>query len=61
MFDFSNYFVESKYYDGSKALVVGKMKGEMGSIAIEKFGGLKPKMYLTLVSDSRKCKKKQNS
>ena len=61
MFDFSNYFVESKYYDASKALVVGKMKGEMGSIAIEKFGGLKPKMYLILVSDSRKCKKKQNS
>ena len=61
MFDFSNYFVESKYYDGSKALVVGKMEGEMGSIAIEKFGGLKPKMYLILVSDSRKCKKKQNS
>ena len=61
MFDFSNYFVESKYYDGSKALVVGKMKGEMDSIAIEKFGGLKPKMYLILVSDSRKCKKKQNS
>ena len=61
MFDFSNYFVESKYYDGSKALVVGKMKGEMGSIAIEKFGGLKPKIYLILVSDSRKCKKKQNS
>ena len=61
MFDFSNYSVESKYYDGSKALVVDKMKDEMGSIAIEKFGGLKPKMYLILVSDSRECKKKKKN
>ena len=52
MFDFSNYSAKSTYDDESNALVVGKMKNGMGSVAIEKFVGLKPKMYLILVSDS---------
>ena len=37
MFDFSNYSAESKYYDDSNTLVVGKMKDEMGGVAIEQF------------------------
>ena len=35
MFDFSNYSVKSKYYDGSNKLVIGKMKDEIGGVAIE--------------------------
>ena len=56
MFDFSNYFFKSKYCD-SKSLVVAKMKDEMGSVSIANFVGLKPKMYLILVSNSREYKK----
>ena len=52
MFDFSNYSAESKYYDESSALVVGKMKDDMGGVSIVKFIGLKLKMYLILMSDS---------
>ena len=37
MFDFSDYFVKSKYYDDSNALVVGKMNDEMGSMALKNF------------------------
>ena len=37
MFDFSDYSVKSKYYNYSNALVVGKMKYEMGSVALKKF------------------------
>ena len=43
VFDFSYYPAKSKYYDDSNALVVGKMKDEMGKVAIEEFVGLKPK------------------
>ena len=53
-FDFSNYSAESKYYDYSNTLLVGKMKDEMSGIAFKKLVGLKPKMYLILVSDSSK-------
>ena len=33
MFDFSDYSARSKYYNDSKALVVGKMKDETGDVA----------------------------
>ena len=36
MFDFSNYWTKSKFYD-SKKLVVGKMKDEAASVAIKEF------------------------
>ena len=45
MFDFSNYLTKSNYYDNSNKLVTGKMKDETGDVAIEKFVGLKQKMY----------------
>ena len=45
MFDFSNYSTKSKYYNSSNKLVVGKMKGETATAAIEEFVGLKSKMY----------------
>ena len=42
---FSHYSVESKYYDGSNKLVVGKLKDETDSVNIKDFFGFKPKMY----------------
>ena len=44
MFDFSNYSTKSKY-DNSNKLVVGKMKDELGGVAIKEFIRLKPRMY----------------
>ena len=55
MFDFGNYSAKSKYYDDSNKLVVGKMKDE--TAAIEKFAGLKPKVYSFLVDDISEHKK----
>ena len=57
MFDFSNYSTESKYYDNSNKLVVGKMKDETACVAIEELVGLKPKMYSYLVDDKSEDKK----
>ena len=54
-FYFSNYTNESKY--DSNKLVVGKIKDETGSVAIEEFGGLKPKMHSFLVDDNSEHKK----
>ena len=51
MLDFSNYSVDSKYYDDSNRLVVGKMKYKTSGVAetrcvtIKEFVGLYPKMY----------------
>ena len=57
MFDFSNYSTKSKYYDDSNKLVIGKMKGETGDVAIKELFRLKPKMYLYLVDDNSEHKK----
>ena len=37
MFDFTNYLINSKYYDDSNKLVIGKKKAETGAVAIEEF------------------------
>ena len=52
MFDFSNYSTKSKYNNDSNKLVIGEMKGETGDVAIERFVGLRPKMYSFSVDDS---------
>ena len=57
MFDLSNYSAQSKYYNDSNKLVVGKMKDEAGGVAIKEFVGLKPKMYSFSVDDSSEHKK----
>ena len=44
--------------DDSNKLVIGKMKDEPESDAIEEFVGLKPKMYLFLVDNSEHKKAK---
>ena len=58
MFDFSNYSTKSKYYDNSNKLVIGKIKGKTGGVAIEEFAGLKPKMYSFLVDNCEHKKHK---
>ena len=35
MFDFNNYSSKSKYYNNSNASVVGKIKDEIGGVAIK--------------------------
>ena len=50
MFDFNNYSVKSKYYNNSNKLVTDKTKDETAGVAIEEFFGLKPEMYLYLVT-----------
>ena len=34
MFDFSNYFSKSKFYNDSNALVIDKMKDKIGDVAL---------------------------
>ena len=61
MLDFSNYSTYSKYYNNSNTLVVCKMIDEIAGVAIEKFAGLKAKIYSPLVdynSGHKKAKKK---
>ena len=53
MFDFSNCSTKSKYYDSSNKLVVGKMKGKIVGVAIERFVRLKPKMKSYLEDDNK--------
>ena len=53
----SNYSTDSKYYDDSNKLAVGKMKDETDGAAIKGFAGLKPKMYYVLVGNSSEHKK----
>ena len=58
MFDFNNYSTKSKYYGDSNKLVIGKMKDKAGGFAIDKFVGLKPKMYSLLVGNNDYRKQK---
>ena len=51
MFNFTNYFIKSKYYDNSSKLVIGKIKDKTGGVAIEEFVGLYPKMYNEVITN----------
>ena len=53
LFDFINFSKASKFYDNQNQMVVGKMKVVNKEIPINKFLGLKSKMYL-MFSDN--CK-----
>ena len=57
MFDFSNYSTKSKYHNNSNKWVIGKIKDETASVAIEESVGLKPKMYSFLVDGHSEHKK----
>ena len=41
MFDFSNFWANSKYYDNWNKLVVGKIEDETGGVAVKKYIGWK--------------------
>ena len=43
--DFSNYSKNSKFFDDANKKVIGRMKDEYGIVFIDKFVGLKSKMY----------------
>ena len=45
LFDFSNYSKDSTFCDDTNKKVIGKMKVEYGGVIIDKFVGLKSKMY----------------
>ena len=60
MLDFSNYSTDSKYYNDSNKLVVGKTRYDTFSVSIKELVGLKAKMYSFLVDDSSEYKKAKN-
>ena len=45
LFDFSNYYKDSRFYDDTNKKVIGKMEEEYGGVIIDEFIGLKAKMY----------------
>ena len=45
LFDFSNYPKDSKFFDPTNKKVIGKMKDEFGGVIVDKFVGLRSKMY----------------
>ena len=57
MFDISHYSTNSKYYDDSNKLIIGRMNDETAGVAIEKFVRLKPKIHSFLVDGNREHKK----
>ena len=54
LFDFSNFSKDSKFYDSQNEMVVSKMKVVNKGIPINKFVGLKSKMYSMLSDDGEK-------
>ena len=53
MFDFSNYPKNSKIFDKTNKIVIGKRKDEHEGKIIDEFVGLKPKMYSMKNIDSK--------
>ena len=45
LFDFSNFWKDSKFFDETNKNVIGKMKDEFGGVIENEFFGLKSKMY----------------
>ena len=56
-FDFSNYDKEHGNYSTENKKVIGKMKDELGGIAMEEFIGLRSKMYSCKIADGSGIKK----
>ena len=55
LFDFSNYPKDSKFFDETNKKVIGKMKDEFGGVIVDKFLGLKSKMYSIKKNDGKEC------
>ena len=57
LLDFSNYSVNSKYYDPTNGSVLGKMKDEFKGVPISEFIGLKTKMFSLINADDEEVSK----
>ena len=57
LFDFSDYPLNSKFFDPVNKKVIGKMKNEFIREIISKFIGLKSKMYSLIAADSEEVKR----
>ena len=55
LFDFSNYPKDSKFFNETNKIVVGKMKYEFGGVIIDEFVGLKSKMCSIKKIDGKEC------
>ena len=56
MFDFSDYPLDSKFFDPANKKVIGNMKDEFKGKNINGFFGLKSKMYSLISVDDEKAK-----
>ena len=57
LFDFSDYPLDSKFFDPVNEKVIGKMKDEFKGKIISEFGGLKSKMYSLIDVDDEEATK----
>ena len=57
LFDFSDYPLNSKFFDLVNKKVIDKMKDELKGKIISEFIGLKSKMYSLIAADSEEIKK----
>ena len=57
MFDFSDYPLDSTFFDPVNKIVIGKMKGEFKGKIISEFVGWKSKMYSLVAVDGEEVKK----
>ena len=57
LFDFSDYPLNSKFFDPVNKKVIGKRKNEFKEKVISEYIGLKSKMYSLIVVDSEEVKK----
>ena len=55
LFGFSNYPKDPKFFDGTNKKVIGKIKDEFGGIIVDKFVGLKSKIYSMKKIDGKEC------
>ena len=56
LFDFSDYSLNSRFYDSANKKVIGKMKDEFKGKINSEFIGLKSKMYSLIAVDSEEVK-----
>ena len=57
LFDFSDYLLDSKFFDPVNKKVIGKMKNEFQGKIIGEFIGLKSKMYSLIGVDDEEVTK----
>ena len=57
LFDFSEYPIDSKFYDSSNKKVLGTMKDEFKGQKVSEFLGLKSKMYSLINVDDKEVSK----